>query len=80
MPTVLQINIGTRKSTGTIAESINRCAAKNGWDIYFAYGRSVGPSESKLIHISGNCSIGIPSFRQGRPVVSFGHAKTDKEN
>ncbi len=59
MPTVLQINIGTRKSTGTIAESINRCAAKNGWDIYFAYGRSVGPSESKLIHIGNRLSQAI---------------------
>ena len=59
MPTVLQINIGTRKSTGTIAESINRIAAKNGWEIYFAYGRSVGPCESKLIHIGNKLTQAI---------------------
>ena len=59
MPTVLQINIGTRKSTGTIAESINQIAAKDGWIVYFAYGRSVGPSESVLIHIGNKLSQAI---------------------
>lgn len=52
MPTLLQINITANwGSTGRIAEQINQTVASQGWKTYIAYGRSVNPSQSKLIHI-----------------------------
>ena len=59
MSTVLQVNIGTKGSTGTIAESINRIALSNGWKAFFAYGRSVGQCESQLIHVGNKLSQAI---------------------
>ena len=52
MPKILQINsCANWGSTGKIAEQINQVAAAQGWDTYFAYGRDVNPSQSKLIHV-----------------------------
>lgn len=57
MPTLLQINVTANwGSTGKIAEQINGTAAKQGWETYIAYGRSVNPSQSKLIHIGNKLS------------------------
>ena len=60
MPTVLQINsCANWGSTGKIAEQINLAAANYGWNTYIAYGRSVNPSQSKLIHVGNLASQAI---------------------
>ena len=60
MPTLLQINsCANWGSTGKIAEQINQMAAVQGWETYIAYGRSVNPSQSKLIHIGNTPSQAI---------------------
>lgn len=59
MSTVLQINsCANWGSTGRIAEQINLCAAKEGWNTYFAYGDISLPSESQLIRIGNFFSRG----------------------
>jgi len=51
MPTLLQINATANwGSTGKIAELCNQYAAKQGWEIYAAYGRYRTPGQSKLIN------------------------------
>lgn len=50
MPKILQINVSANwGSTGIIAEQCNQYAAKQGWDIYIAYGRFMNPGQSQLI-------------------------------
>lgn len=57
MPKIIQINVCANwGSTGRIAEHINQHLYQKGWDIYFAYGRSVNPSQSKLIHLGNKFS------------------------
>lgn len=60
MPTLLQINsCANWGSTGKIAEQINQTAASQGWKTYIAYGRSVNPCQSKLIHVGNTLPQGI---------------------
>lgn len=60
MPTLLQINsCANWGSTGKIAEQINQMAAAQGWETYIAYGRSVNPSQSKLIRVGNTLSHAI---------------------
>lgn len=60
MSTLLQINsCANWGSTGKIAEQINQMAAAQGWETYIAYGRSVNPSQSKLIHVGNTLSQAI---------------------
>lgn len=52
MPKLLQINsVVNTGSTGRIAEQIGICAIDNGWESFIAFGRSAGPSASRLIKI-----------------------------
>lgn len=58
MPTILQINVTANSgSTGKIAEQINQLAQKEGWDVYFAYGRDIQPCKSKLIHVGNRLQV-----------------------
>ncbi len=60
MPTLLQINsCANWGSTGKIAEQINQTAAFQGWETYIAFGRSVNPSQSKLIRVGNTLSQAI---------------------
>ena len=60
---IIQINsCANSGSTGKIAEQINLIAASCGWKTYIAYGRSVNPSRSQLIHIGGLFSQAIALF------------------
>ena len=54
MPTLLQINIFNKYSTGKIAEQIGSLAIRYGWKSYFAYSRGSSESESEIIRIGGN--------------------------
>lgn len=60
MPIILQINTCANwGSTGKIAEQINQTAAARGWKTYIAYGRTVNPSQSELIHVGNKLSQAI---------------------
>lgn len=56
--TILQINATANiGSTGKIAEQINQLAQSQGWKTYLAYGRSMQPSESELIHVGNKFQV-----------------------
>ena len=58
MPKLLQINTSVNiGSTGHIAEQINILAKRNGWDIFFAYGRRYKPSSSVAIKIGSRFNV-----------------------
>ena len=58
MPKILQVNVSANwGSTGQIAEQCNQYAAKQGWDIYFAYGRYKNPGQSQLITTSSKWDV-----------------------
>lgn len=58
MPKLLQVNAGGQGgSTGRIAEQINTIARSQGWETYFAYGRSMTTSTSQLIKVG--CKFGV---------------------
>lgn len=58
MRTLLQINVTANSgSTGKIAEQINQLAQSQGWKTYLAYGRSMQPSKSELIHTSSKFQV-----------------------
>ena len=57
MPTLLQINIFNKYSTGKIAEQIGSLAIKHGWNSYFAYSRGSSESESEIIRIGNNMNV-----------------------
>ena len=58
MPILFQINVTANSgSTGKIAEQINQLAALRGWGTYFAYGRNMQPSRSKLIHVGNMLQV-----------------------
>ena len=58
MPRLLLINVCANwGSTGKIAEQIGVCAEKNGWNCFFAYGRSSNPSKLNLIKIGNKWDV-----------------------
>ncbi len=60
MKKILIINVTANSgSTGRIAEEIGRKAIENGFDCYFAYGRTNNHSTLKTIRIGSTCDIMI---------------------
>ena len=63
MPKLLQINVCANwGSTGKIAEQLNDYMRYKGWKTFFAYGRSVNPNLSHLIHIGNKFFQAIALF------------------
>lgn len=58
MPKLLQINVTANwGSTGQIAETCNRFAARKGWEVYAAYGRYMNPGDSQLVCTSSKWDV-----------------------